>query len=180
VFFRHKAGHRGACACADRAIPGPERFDCRVAESFELLESETGTFFNSGSPNPTDKGTELLPTLATELGKLPNKISIEGHTDSKPYAGARDYGNWELSADRANAARRLMQRDGLGPNQVSQVRGFADQEQRKKEEPLDPSNRRITLIVQFIVRDADEDSLKRAAPPGGAKPAIGKSEEKGQ
>jgi chemotaxis protein MotB len=129
---------------------------------------------------PTLPGTELLPTLATELGKLPNKISIEGYTDSKPYAGARDYGNWELSADRANAARRLMQRDGLGPNQVSQVRGFADQELRKKEEPLDPSNRRITLIVQFIVRDADEDSLKRAAPPGGAKPAIGKSEEKGQ
>jgi chemotaxis protein MotB len=117
--------------------------------------------------------------LAAELGKLPNKISIEGHTDSKPYAGARDYGNWELSADRANAARRLMQRDGLGPNQVSQVRGFADQELRKKEEPLDPSNRRITLIVQYIVRDADEDSPDRAAPEG-AKPAIGKSEEKGK
>ena len=92
-------------------------------------------------------------------------------------AGARDYGNWELSADRA---RRLMQRDGLGPNQVSQVRGFADQELRKKEEPLDPSNRRITLIVQYIVRDADEDSPERAAPPEGAKPAIGKSEEKGK
>jgi chemotaxis protein MotB len=82
-------------------------------------------------------------------------------------AGARDYGNWELSADRANAARRLMQRDGLGPNQVLQVRGFADQELRKKEEPLDPSNRRITLIVQYIVRDADEDSPERAAPPEG-------------
>ena len=101
-------------------------------------KARPGLYFNSGSPNPTDKGTELLTMLAAELGKLPNKISIEGHTDSKPYAGARDYGNWELSADRANAARRLMQRDGLSPNQVSQVRGFADQEPRKKEEPLIP------------------------------------------
>ena len=144
----------------------------------ELLESDTGTFFNSGRPNPTDKGTELLAMLAAELGKLPNRISIEGHTDSKPYVGARDYGNWELSADRANAARRLMQRDGLGPNQVSQVRGFANQELRKKEDPLDASNRRITLIVQYIVRDADQESPERVAPPEGAKPAIGKSEEK--
>ncbi len=69
--------------------------------------------------------------LADELGKLPNKISIEGHTDSKPYAGIRDYGNWELSTDRANAARRLMQQEGVKQNQVSQVRGFADQKLRK-------------------------------------------------
>ena len=82
----------------------------------ELLETQSGAFFDSGSPNPNAKGEELLAMLARELGKLPNKISIEGHTDSKPYAGKRDYGNWELSADRANAARRLMQQDGLGPD----------------------------------------------------------------
>jgi len=130
----------------------------------ELLETEYGTFFDSGSPKPNEKGKELLSLLAGELGKLPNKVSVEGHTDSKPYAGIHDYGNWELSTDRANAARRLMQQKGLGLSQVSQVRGFADQKLRKADNPLDPSNRRITLIVQYIVKDAEEESEKSISP----------------
>jgi chemotaxis protein MotB len=82
----------------------------------ELLESANGTFFDSGSARPSDSGKELLGLLAKELGSVPNKLSIEGHTDSKPYSGGGDYGNWELSADRANAARRLMQaQDSPGP-----------------------------------------------------------------
>jgi chemotaxis protein MotB len=80
-------------------------------------------------------------------------ISIEGHTDSKPFSGKRNYGNWELSTDRANSARRLMQQTGLGDRQVAQVRGFADQLLRKREDPFDPSNRRISLIVQYIDKD---------------------------
>jgi chemotaxis protein MotB len=79
----------------------------------ELLESASGTFFTLGAPNPNDDGKQLLNLLAGELGKLPNKISIEGHTDSKPYSGKRNYGNWELSTDRANSARRL-RRTGSG------------------------------------------------------------------
>ena len=66
----------------------------------ELMESEAGTFFESGSPAPSASGRDFLIALAAELGKLPNKISIEGHTDSKPFAGKGNYGNWELSADR--------------------------------------------------------------------------------
>jgi chemotaxis protein MotB len=91
-----------------------------------------------------------------ELGKLPNKLSIEGHTDSTPYAGVRDYGNWELSADRANAARRLMQQNGVSADQVSQVRGYADQRLRNPKDALDPANRRISLIVQYIETNKDE------------------------
>ena len=72
----------------------------------ELLETETGTFFDVGSPAPNVNGKELLSLLAHELGKLPNNLSIEGHTDAKPYTRGRDYGNWELSTDRANASRR--------------------------------------------------------------------------
>lgn len=124
----------------------------------ELMESENGTFFASGSAQPTASGRELLIRLAEELGKLPNKISIEGHTDSKPYAGKREYSNWELSADRANAARRLMEENGLTPNQVIQIRGYADQKLRKPNDPLDASNRRITVIVQYIVKDEDADA----------------------
>ena len=136
----------------------------------ELLETETGTFFDSGSATPTSNGKELLQMLAQELGKLPNKISIEGHTDSKPYSGGGDYSNWELSADRSNAARRLMQADGLGKDQVVQVRGYADEKLRKPDDPLDPSNRRISVIVQYIVKDDEEEEPKPAgeSAPGEA------------
>jgi chemotaxis protein MotB len=120
----------------------------------ELMESEVGTFFESGSPMPTANGRELLITLARELGKLPNKISIEGHTDAKPFARDSSYGNWELSVDRANAARRLMQQNGASADQVVQIRGYADQQLRKRDNPEDPSNRRISLIVQYMAKDA--------------------------
>lgn len=122
----------------------------------ELLETEKGTFFNSGSSQPTPESRELLIKLAQELGKLPNKISIEGHTDAKPFAGGGEYGNWELSADRANASRRLMQENGLRPDQVVQVRGYANQQLRKPDQPEDPSNRRVSLIVQYIVKGASD------------------------
>src|SRR5450432_3944143 len=110
----------------------------------ELLESATGTFFDSGSPQLNGDGRALLVMLAEELTKLPNKVSIEGHTDSKPFAKSRSYGNWELSTDRANSTRRLMQDNGLRADQVTQVRGFADQRLRKLDDPFDPSNRRIS------------------------------------
>jgi len=122
----------------------------------ELSESASGTFFDSGSAKLNADGAELLSTLAQELGNLPNKLSIEGHTDSQPYATSASYGNWELSADRANAARRVMQSHGIRGDQVIQVRGFADQRLRKPEAPLDPANRRISVIVQYITKSSDE------------------------
>ncbi len=137
----------------------------------ELIETENGTFFNLGSAQPTDNGKQLLSLLANELGKLPNHISVEGHTDAKPYPGKTGYSNWELSADRANAARRLMQLNGLGESQVSQVRGYADQMLRKADDPLDASNRRISVIVQNI--DVTPEDAEKPATPGkeGAPPA---------
>ena len=132
----------------------------------ELMESPSGTLFDSGSPKLNDDGRELLSTLAQELGKLPNKVSIEGHTDSKPYATSGAYSNWELSTDRANSARRLMQASGLGSNQVIQVRGFADQRLRKSDNPLDASNRRISLIVQYVIKTNEADDAKPSAPSG--------------
>ncbi|MFB3776537.1 MAG: flagellar motor protein MotB [Bryobacteraceae bacterium] len=131
----------------------------------ELLESNVDTFFASGSPEPNGDGHQLLTMLAQELGKLPNKVSIEGHTDARPFAGRGNYGNWELSVDRANATRRLMQQSGLAPNQVTQVRGYADQRLRKADAPEDPSNRRISLIVQYQSKEPGEpDPLSERAP----------------
>ncbi len=135
----------------------------------ELLESSSGTFFESGKPGLNDDGRELLVALAEQLGKLPNHISIEGHTDAKAYTSSRDYSNWELSSDRANAARRLMQASGLRADQVSQVRGYADQRLRVPGNPLEPSNRRISLIVQYIVKDEDEEPVQTPSAEPGAK-----------
>ncbi len=116
----------------------------------ELLESKNGTFFESGSSTLNANGNELLGMLAKQLGSVPNQLSIEGHTDSQPFSSNSGYTNWELSTDRANAARRVMQSDGLRHNQISQVRGYADQRLRVPSNPLDPSNRRISLIVQYL------------------------------
>jgi chemotaxis protein MotB len=115
-----------------------------------MLESEKGMFFESGSAAPTDVGKEMILRLAHELGSLPNDLLIEGHTDSKPFSGKAGYSNWELSADRANAARRLMEESSIRPGQVSQVRGFADRNLRDKEAPDAASNRRISVIVRYL------------------------------
>ena len=128
----------------------------------ELMESAKGTFFELGSGKPTPALIELLEVLSRELGNLPNRISIEGHTDSKPYSEAKTYDNWDLSSDRANEARRIMQAKGIRSDQVSQVRGFADQRLRLPQQPEDPSNRRISLIVQYQIRDDAEEALPGA------------------
>jgi len=114
----------------------------------ELIEDEKGMFFESGSPVPTQYGKELLGVLAAEIGRLPNRVTMEGHTDSKPFNGDGNYTNWELSADRANAARRFMHEHGMRDDQVTQVRGFADESLRNPANPEDASNRRVTLIIQ--------------------------------
>jgi len=134
----------------------------------ELMEDPQGTFFETGSAEPTPILQNLLKILAPEAGKLPNPISIEGHTDSKPYSGTKVYGNWELSTDRANTARRLMEANGIRPTQVVQVRGYADRKLRKPLQPEDASNRRITVIIQYIVNPAQA----RAVVSNGSLPVV--------
>jgi chemotaxis protein MotB len=141
----------------------------------ELSEGDKATFFEVGSAVPSESGKELLKALAEEVGKLPNQVSIEGHTDSKPYSGGQTgYSNWELSVDRSNAARRIVQSSGLQPNQVSQVRGFADQRPREHYAPDDPANRRISLIVQYASKagDADADDSPKAEGSSEKKPST--------
>lgn len=114
----------------------------------ELIEDKNGTFYQSGSARLSEKGQELLGLLAGELKTKPNSLLIEGHTDASRYSDDATYSNWELSADRANAARRLLQQDGVRADQVTQVRGYADQLLRVKSNPYDPSNRRISILVK--------------------------------
>jgi chemotaxis protein MotB len=114
----------------------------------ELIEDKNGTFYELGSARLSANGQELLALLAAELKTLPNSLLIEGHTDSTPYSNDNSYSNWDLSADRANSARRLLQQNGVRTDQVSQVRGYADQMLRVKDNPTDPSNRRISILVK--------------------------------
>jgi chemotaxis protein MotB len=124
----------------------------------DLLETQRGLFFETGNPKPTEAGSELLRLLAAELLKLPNKVAIEGHTDSTPF-GRLDYSNWELSADRANSARRILTAAGVTDARISQVRGFADQRLLLKNEPNNPSNRRISIIVRNLGLDLQEENV---------------------
>lgn len=137
----------------------------------ELLEDKKGTFYQSGKARLSHSGQELLALLARELKTLPNSLLIEGHTDAAPYSADAAYTNWELSADRANAARRLMQHDGVRANQVTQVRGYADQLLRVKANPYDPSNRRVSILVKnqpgvpVRVKGVDKPKDQPTLPP---------------
>jgi chemotaxis protein MotB len=132
----------------------------------ELLETDAGMFFESGKPVPSQSGSDLLTSLAEQLGKLPNNVTLEGHTDSKPFVG--EYSNWELSTDRANSARRIMEAHGLRAEQVQQVRGYADRQLRHPEDPEAASNRRISVIVQYL-NPKDEPVKEEPAAGAGSK-----------
>jgi chemotaxis protein MotB len=121
----------------------------------ELLDKENSHFFDLGSANLKPETQELLKLIAREVGKLPNHITVEGHTDSRPY-GTKSYTNWELSADRANAAQRLMEDDGIRPGQVTSVKGCADRQLRNPADPLDFQNRRVTILVGYQDKTGQE------------------------
>ncbi len=137
----------------------------------ELMEQPKGTFFENGKSDPTPILSQVLVVLSQQTGKLPNPVSIEGHTDSKPFSNSKVYGNWELSSDRANSARRLMEADGLRPDQVAQVRGYADRQLRKPQQPDDASNRRISILVQYMGQDAHPTAVSNGSLP----PAVPQS-----
>ncbi len=125
-----------------------------------LNESEgSPAFFEPGSSKLLQKSAVILMTIARELGKLQNKLVVEGHTDAAS-VGDYEYTNWELSADRANAARQLLEVSGLRENQIREVRGFADQFPMIESDPLDPRNRRVTIVVLYDSRTHLYDHLE--------------------
>ncbi len=129
-----------------------DRIDVRVTDEgllIELLEAPDDGFFASGSAVAKPETIKVLATIGAEVGTLENRVAVEGHTDSRPYAAAGGYSNWELSSDRANAARRILERSGLRAGQVEVVRGYGDQHLRMKDKPLDAGNRRISIVVRL-------------------------------
>jgi chemotaxis protein MotB len=115
----------------------------------ELVDHNGSSFFDSGSSALRGESEKILSIIAAEVANLVNDVVIEGHTDARPYtASGERYSNWELSSDRANAARRVMLSSGLRTDQVSAVRGFAATELRVPADPLDARNRRVSIVVR--------------------------------
>ncbi len=138
-----------------KAIPGFRNLEDQIevkvtAEGLriELQEGGQDTFFDSGSAHVKAQTRQVLQVIAKELSALPQSLAIEGHTDATPFGRDRSYTNWELSADRANAARRIMEEAGLPPSHVKGIRGFADTILRTPEAPANPRNRRVSIVVQ--------------------------------
>ncbi|MFN8613157.1 MAG: flagellar motor protein MotB [Vulcanimicrobiota bacterium] len=126
----------------------------------EFLDAANAPFFDVGSPAPRSVTIQALTEMAAEIRKVPNPVAIEGHTDSRPFQ-SKNYGNWELSADRANAARRILEAGGVG--HIAEVRGLADVKLRDPQHPFSDSNRRVTLIVRHTLDANDEP--KDDSPP---------------
>jgi chemotaxis protein MotB len=148
-----------------------DRVEIRVTDEgllIELREAPDDGFFPSGSAVPKQETIDVLAAIGAELGKLPNKVAIEGHTDRRPYARPDGYSNWELSADRANAARRVLSQKGLRGDQVEAVRGYADTRPRTPKDPFDAGNRRISIVVRRLdvapMPEGDVSSVQPRAP----------------
>jgi chemotaxis protein MotB len=143
---------------AMRDLPGFQKFSKYVQFTvtgeglrIELLEKDDGMFFETGSPRPTPNGERLFELLAEQLATLPNSVAIEGHTDARPFRaqGPAAYGNWELSFDRANMARRIMLASGLRADQISEIRGYADRQMLLPADPSNSRNRRVSVIMKY-------------------------------
>jgi chemotaxis protein MotB len=113
----------------------------------QLMEAADSTFFDVGGASMSPAGVEAVRTVAQAIAPLVFDVVLEGHTDARPYADRKGYGNWELSSDRANAARRLLEENGVDPRRIKAVRGFADQRLRFPDEPLSDRNRRVSILM---------------------------------
>jgi chemotaxis protein MotB len=114
----------------------------------EARETSEASFFDVGTANLRPEARAVLGIIAREVGKLKNRVVVEGHTDSRRYSRDDGYTNFELSADRANSARRVLVASGVARRQVSEVRGYADTRLKNAADPLDPANRRISILVK--------------------------------
>jgi len=123
----------------------------------QIVDQDGRSMFPSGHAEPFERTRKLLDEVAGILIKLPNRVSISGHTDANPVAGRPGYSNWELTADRANATRRILENAGLSNDRIYQVVGKADSEPLFPEDPYMAANRRLSVL---LLREAP------VTPPG--------------
>jgi chemotaxis protein MotB len=120
----------------------------------EMVESNDDAFFEIGTSELRPEAQKLLKEIGKNLTVIPNKLIIEGHTDSRPYSNdGRGYTNFELSSDRANSARRILVSGGLDAKRIDEVRGYADTELSDTKDPFNLVNRRISVIIKFATEE---------------------------
>ncbi|MEN6317557.1 MAG: flagellar motor protein MotB [Syntrophaceae bacterium] len=112
----------------------------------QIVDNEGSQMFLLGSAKPTERALEILSLVSETIKETPNKIIVEGHTDAVPYKGGETT-NWELSTARASSARRVLENDGITPDRIAKVIGYADNDLLIKLYPNDPRNRRISIIL---------------------------------
>src|SRR5690606_34311181 len=151
----------------------------------QIVDAENRPMFALGSAQLQPYFEDILLAMADTVRALRNKNSISGHTDAKPYAGRGDFGNWELSAGRANAARRTLVAGGYPDEQVARVVGYASSALYDREDPLNPINRRIDILVltKRAQRSIEGEQSEQSSPPantpessGGAAPGQAPAE----
>lgn len=112
----------------------------------QIVDAEGSEIFRLGSDEPTEKARQIIALVSENIREKPNRIVIEGHTDSAPFKGAQKT-NWELSTSRASAARRELENNGIEPGRIARVVGYADQDPLIKEDTRDLRNRRISFVI---------------------------------
>jgi chemotaxis protein MotB len=130
----------------------------------QLLDLDKQPMFASGSADLLDPAKKLLAVVTQVIQRLPNKISITGHTDAVPYPGGRRYTNWELSADRANASRRELVADGVPVARFARVEGVADRDPLVPDDPKAPRNRRISIVLLREAKPATQAAATQLPP----------------
>jgi chemotaxis protein MotB len=115
----------------------------------ELMDSDEKSFFGVGSAEVQPDTHALLQIIVEKIKDMPNKVAIEGHTDSRPYGANGSYSNWQLSSDRANAARRVMEESGFDVRRLEALHGYGDARLLHPDHPLDSRNRRVALVVRY-------------------------------
>ena len=140
----------------------------------QIVDDQNRPMFASGSATIAPYMKDLLREIGSVLTEVPNRLTLEGHTDAQPFPGGdRGYSNWELSSDRANASRRELIAGGLADDRVLRVQGLASSQPFDEKDPLAPTNRRISIIV--MNREAEDRMFRtdpdKAAPDAADSPA---------
>lgn len=136
----------------------------------QIVDKLNRPMFDTGSAKLRDYTRTILGELGAFINRVPNRVSITGHTDDAPYANERNYSNWELSTDRANAARRALLAGGMSEGKSARVVGLAASVPLDKAHPDNPINRRISIIV--MTRQAEAAALSQDVVDGSAEPAV--------
>jgi chemotaxis protein MotB len=139
----------------------------------QIVDAQNRPMFDLGSAKLKSYTAEILHELAPYLNSVPNHLSLSGHTDTTPYTAQAGYNNWDLSADRANAARRALEAGGLAAGKVARVVGLSSVVLFNKSDPRAPINRRISIIV--MTKEAEEAALKTDDSPAVGAAGLGQA-----